>query len=246
MNNNHQNTENRLATDKVGSLIARYSIPGAIALVFFSVQSIIDGIIVGNYLGADALASVSLILPAYTIPSSIALILGIGAQAQMSIAMGAKDYVKFKTALKTGAVSIIAYAIIIALIFNLFPRQLAGFLGAEGDLLDGSLNYMRGLMPFMAASLCFIFLDYTLKTLGHPRFSMIMIVSSILLNILLSILFVTQLGLGTFGVGLATGVSILTGCIISGCVVWKQLWSDSNLKDKKRKIQLVPIRTDIL
>lgn len=234
MSNNHSNdTETRLATDKIGSLIARYSIPGAIALVFFSIQSIIDGIIVGNYLGADALASVSLILPAYTIPSSIALIMGIGAQAQMSIALGEQDYTKLKNALKTGAVSILIYALIITLIFNIFPRQLAGLMGAEGDLFDGSLDYIHGLMPFMMANLCFIFLDYMLKTLGHPRFSMIMVVSSILLNIILSIVFVIHLGLGTFGVGLATGISILTGCIISGYVVLKQIRSDFNLKSKK-------------
>lgn len=236
MNNNHSNsTETRLATDKIGSLIARYSIPGAIALVFFSIQSIIDGIIVGNFLGADALASVSLILPAYTIPSSIALMLGIGSQAQMSIAMGEKDYTRLKNAFKTGGMAIIVYALIITLAFNLFPGQLAGLMGAEGDLLEGSIAYIHGLMPFMVANLCFIFLDYMLKTLGHPRFSMIMVVGSIGMNIVLSIVFVTLFGLGTFGVGLATGVSILTGCIISGCVVLKQMQSDLNIRSRKGK-----------
>ena len=87
-NNNSQSIEARLSGDKVGSLVARYSIPGAIAFVFFSIQSIVDGIIVGNFLRPDALANISLILPVYTIPSSFALILAIGAQAQMSIAMG--------------------------------------------------------------------------------------------------------------------------------------------------------------
>lgn len=55
-------------------------------------------------------------------------------------------------------------------------------MGSEGDLLPGSLDYIHGLMPFMGANLCMIFLDSMLKTLGHPRFAMIMIVSSILLN----------------------------------------------------------------
>lgn len=234
-NNNSNNTENRLLTDKIGSLVAHYSIPGATALVFFCLQSIIDGIIVGNFLGADAIASVSLILPAYTIPSSIALILAIGVQAQMSIAMGEKDYIKAKTALKTGALSIIIYAALTELIFNLYPRGLAELMGAKGDLFDGSLNYIHGIMPFMAANLCFIFLDSTLKILGHPRFAMTMIVSSILLNIGLSILFVTQLGMGTFGVGLATGSSITIGCLISFFVVLKHLKSDPNLEGGKGK-----------
>lgn len=233
--NNSQHTETRLATDKIGSLIARYSIPASITLVFFSIQSIIDGIIVGNYLGADALASVSLILPAYTIPSSIALILGIGAQAQMSISIGEQNYVKAKTAFKTGGISIFIYAVVMTLIFNLFPRQLAEFMGAQGELLESSINYIHGLMPFMAANLCMIFLDYMLKTLGHPRLSMVIVVSSILINIILSIVLVTQFGLGTFGVGLATGTGALTGCLLSGVVVLKEFRNHSKMKGKKGK-----------
>lgn len=230
MNDNNSNiAEIRLAEDKVGSLVARYSIPAAIAFVFFSIQSIVDGIIVGNYLGPDALASVSLILPAYTIPSSIALILGIGTQTQMSIAMGEKNYLKAKTAFKTGAIAVIVYALLIRSLFSFFPEQLAQLMGAHGELFESSLSYIHGLMPFMAANLCYIFLDYMLKTLGYPRFSMIMVISVILLNIVLSILFVTQFDMGTFGVGLATGVSITTGCVVSAFVVFRQLGKGSNL-----------------
>ncbi|HCO67499.1 MAG TPA: MATE family efflux transporter [Dysgonomonas sp.] len=236
MSNNHSShIENRLATDKVGSLIARYSIPNTIAFVFFSIQAIIDGIIVGNYLGADALASVSLILPAYMLPSGIAQILTIGAQAQMSIAMGEKNYVRAKTALKTGSISIIVFSLIIFSIFNVFPVQLAGIMGAEGDLLEGSLNYIHGLMPFVGVNLIMFFLNYIMKTLGHPRFAMNVIILSILLNIVLSILFVTQFDLGTFGVGLATGVSISVGCLLSLFVVFKSLRSHPTLKKIRGK-----------
>ena len=233
--NNFSNTEKRLATDKVGSLIARYSIPNTIAFVFFSIQAIIDGIIVGNYLGADALASVSLILPAYMLPSGIAQILTIGAQAQMSIAMGEQNYVRAKTALKTGSMSILVFSLIIFSIFNVFPVQLAGIMGAEGDLLEGSLNYIHGLMPFVGVNLIMFFLNYVLKTLGHPRFAMNVIILSILLNIVLSILFVTQFDLGTFGVGLATGVSISVGCLLSLFVVFKSLRSHPALKKIRGK-----------
>jgi len=237
-NNNSQNTEARLAGDKIGSLVARYSIPGAITLVFFSIQGIVDGIIVGNYLGADALASVSLILPAYTIPSSFAFIFGIGTQAQLSIAMGEQDYGKFKAGLKTGGFTIIVTALLATLLFNAFPAKLAGLMGSEGDLFDGSLAYIHGVMPFVGANICFTLLDSLLKTLGHPRFSMMMAVGTILLNIVLSILFVTVFDLGTFGVGLATGISITMGCLLSGFVVLKTLRGNSNLRGKKGKFSL--------
>lgn len=88
--NNSKNTETRLATDKIGPLIARYSIP-----------------------------------------SAVALILSISSLAQMSIAMGEQDYVKFKTSLKTGGISVIAYFVLITLGFNIFPRQLAASMGRK-------------------------------------------------------------------------------------------------------------------
>lgn len=232
-NNQVISAEKLLATGKVGPLIARYAIPGAVGLVFFSLQSIVDGIIVGNFIGADALASVSLITPASTILTSIALIVGIGSQAQMSIGMGQEDYGKTKTALKTGLVFIIAFASLFCILINSFPRQVAGFLGAEGVLLDYSMNYMKGVMPFVIANACFYFFDYVLKALGHPRFSMIVMISSVLMNVVLSILFVTWLGLGTFGVGLATGISVLTGGILSGIVSFRLLRKHNRLNKVK-------------
>lgn len=88
---------------------------------------------------------------------------------------------------------------------------------------------MRGLMPFAAVSHCFIFLDCMLRTLGHPRFAMIMIVATTLFDICLTIVFVTQFDMGIFGVGLGTGISITIGFIVSGFVVFKQLHRNFNL-----------------
>lgn len=159
--NNSKNTETRLAADKIGPLIARYSIP-----------------------------------------SAVTLILSTGSLAQMSIAMGEQDYVKFKTSLKTRGISVIAYSVLITLGFTIFPSQLAASIEAKGDLFNKSLDYIHGLIRFMATNFCSIFFDSLLKTLGHPRFSMSMAVSSILLNNGLRILFVTVFDMETCGVGL--------------------------------------------
>lgn len=222
--------EQLLSTAKVGPLIARYALPGAVGLVFFSLQSIIDGIIVGNYIGADALASVSLVMPSYTLLTAMSLIIGIGSQAQMGISMGQGDYTKAKTALKTGVLSILAFAVLYAVFINTFPRQVAGFLGAEGVLLDYSVQYINGVMPFIVANALFYFFDYALKALGHPRFAMGVMVSSVLVNACLSILFVTKFDMGTFGVGLATGITVLAGCLLSGSVLLRQIGNNSKLR----------------
>lgn len=232
-NINKSTAELLLSTGKMGSLIARYALPGAVGLVFFSLQSIIDGVIVGNLLGADALAGVSLMMPAYTLLTALALIIGIGTQAQMSIGMGQQDYTRSKSALKTGLFFLSAFAILFSIFINTFPGTVASLLGSEGVLLDYSTDYIRGVMPFMLPNACFYFFDYVLKALGHPRFSMAVMVSSVVMNIGLSIFFVVGLDMGTFGVGLATGISMLIGGLLSGYVVWKQLRIHPNMKLKK-------------
>lgn len=74
-----------------------------------------------------------------------------------------------------------------------------------------------------------------LKTLGRPRTSMVLVVSALLLNIVLSILFVTQFDLGTYGVGLATGISITVACILALIVVLRQLRITSGIRAGKGK-----------
>ncbi len=227
------NTEHLLATGKMKPLLLRYTIPGAVGLVFFSLQSIVDGIIVGNYVGSDALASVSLVMPSYTLLTAIAIIVGIGSQAQMSISMGQRDYAKAKSAFKTGLLSIIVFAALFSIVINLFSEQVAGLLGAKENLTDYVTAYITGLMPFAVTIVCFYFFDYTLKALGHPRFAMLVMTSSVLLNAVMSILFVTRFGLGIFGVALATGLTTLIGCILSGIVVFRQIQSSEGLGKAK-------------
>lgn len=231
--NNNITTEKLLTTEKMGKLFARYATSGAIGLMFYSLQSIIDGVIVGNFLGADALASVVLMVPAHTLIASLALIIGIGSQAQISISMGKGDYFRTKSAFKSGLYFIVAIAALFTIFINVFPYQVAKSLGANDELIKGSVDYIRGLMPFIIFDACFYFFDYALKSLGHPRISMLVMILSVLLNIALSILFVTVFNMGEFGVGLASGISMLVGCIISGSIVWKQVSSHNKLKNHK-------------
>ena len=56
---------------KISSLFAKYAIPSAICLLFMGIQTIIDGIFVGNYAGANALAGINIVIPAYTLISSL-------------------------------------------------------------------------------------------------------------------------------------------------------------------------------
>ena len=77
--------EKLLLTGEIPRLFMKYALPGVAGLLFLGIQSVIDGIVLGRFVGANALASVNLVLPCYSLISAFAIVMGIGGQTLVSI-----------------------------------------------------------------------------------------------------------------------------------------------------------------
>lgn len=88
---------------------------------------------------------------------------------------------------------------------------MVSMLGADEDLMPHAVGYIYGVMPWLVGLTALLFLDYQLKALGHPRIAMLLMASTIILNITLSLIFVGLYDMGTFGAGLGTGASFTIG-----------------------------------
>lgn len=203
-----------LANDSIPSLFKRYAIPGVIGMLAVGIQSVVDGLIVGNFLGAEALAGVSLVLPLYSFIAAFAIIIGVGSQTLISVGMGEGDINKAQNSITTGYISIVVLCLIMSIGVLVWSKEVAYLFGASALLESHSVGYITGLFPFMILAGTTFYNDYMLRATGHPRVSMILMILAVALNILLNIFFITVLKWGTFGVGLATGLSF-TVCAIS-------------------------------
>ena len=211
--------ELQLARGRLQPLFFRYALPGVVGMLFLALQSIADGFIVGRMIGATALAAVNIVTPVYALVTAVAIIIGVGTQAQMGIHMGSGNYIRAKVALHSGILGVTAFVIPATVFINLFADPIVVFLGANAELLPLSKAYIHGVMPLIFGVGGFLFCDYQLKALGHPRFAMIIMVFTIVLNIGLGVLFVLM-GMGTFGVGLGLGLSFTIGMVASGSIIW--------------------------
>lgn len=136
-----------LARARIRPLFIRYAAPGVVAMLFLAFQSIVDGLIVGRLIGANALAAVNIVTPTYALISAITLIIGVGTQAQMSIYMGRGSYLKAKSALRSGLTGIVAFSVLATLFVNAFAKDIAVALGANEILLPLAVDYIFGVMP---------------------------------------------------------------------------------------------------
>lgn len=219
----HSDNELMLARARIRPLFVRYAAPGVVAMLFLAFQSIVDGLIVGRLIGANALAAVNIVAPTYALMSAITLIIGVGTQAQMSIHLGRSAYVEAKSALRSGLTGTAVFAVAATVFINAFAEDIAVLLGANEVLLPLAVDYIYGVMPWLIGVGGVFFFDYILKALGHPRLAMCIMVGTILMNIALSLIFVGLLEMGTFGVGLGTGLSFTAGAAVYGFAVWRQL-----------------------
>lgn len=214
--------ERELRDGNIGKLFRKFAIPGVVGLLFLGVQAIVDGVILGNFVGANALASVSLILPCYSLMVAVAIVMGIGCQTIVSIRLGEMDRQGANNAMVSALFFMLGFALVTGTILFTFAPQLASVLGANEVLLEGSVRYIRSLAPFFPVMVMLFYCDYMLKALGNPLYSMSVMVSTVVLNIACDLFFVVALEMGTSGAGLATGLAFTCGLLLSLPLVLKE------------------------
>lgn len=188
-------------------LIILFSIPMLIGNIFQQLYNIADSIIVGQFLGAQALAAIGA-------TSSLcffffALCNGFGAGGGIIVSQkfgaGNKDEVKNCIA-NTGYIMILLPAIVGTLAFVFAPFMLR-VLKTPDDIFHEALVYLR----LMATGLFFVsiynYVSSMMRALGDSKTPLYFLIFSCVLNVGLDILFVYVLKMGVFGAGLATLIS---------------------------------------
>lgn len=206
-----QEREKLLLTGEIPRLFMKYALPGVAGLLFLGIQSVIDGIVLGRFVGANALASVNLVLPCYSLISAFAIVMGIGGQTLVSISLGRGDKQEANNALRSVFVFLLGMSVVVSLVIFLSAGKIASFLGANEVLLPDAVHYIRVLVPFFPLLCAMFFGDYIIKAMGHPLYATSVMGMTVVLNIVLDLVFVAVLGWGVMGAGLATGIAFTMG-----------------------------------
>lgn len=218
----------------VSRLFCKYALPSVVTVVFFGIQNIVDGVIVGNHIGPDAMGGINIILPLFNIMLVIALVVGIGSQTLVSLGLGGQNIARSQDAMTTGFWTLVLVGLLTTLLLMLLAEPLTRLMGADERLLPHALGYLYGLAPFTLPLILCFYSDVMLKALGYPKVSMSIMSSAVVLNMLLSLIFVIGLGWGTMGASIATGIAFSTGFLVSGRITFNRKQRLSMLKGRFR------------
>jgi putative MATE family efflux protein len=194
-----------------------FAIPLFIGNIFQQLYNMVDAIVVGKFVGKDALAAVGTSFPAMFILVAMVMGLSMGASIIISQLYGAGDYEKVKRAVSTTYIFLLICAVVITFVGLLTSHGLLKLLQTPDEVINDSVIYLKIIFTGMVFMFIYNTLSAILRALGDSKTPLYFLIIASLLNIGLDILFVTVFNMGVEGVAWATVISqavSATLCII--------------------------------
>lgn len=195
--------------------IISFATPILIGSLFQQLYQVADSLIVGNFLGKEALAAVGVSFPVIFAMVSLLIGLTIGLSIIVSQYFGAKDYNKVKEAIDTIYIFLFFTSIIVSGLSILFSKQIMDLLNIPIDIENQALSYFN----IFAAGLVFLFgfnaTNAILRGLGDSKTPLYALIISTVLNLVLDYIFVVFCGWGVESVALATVISQFIAFVLS-------------------------------
>ncbi len=138
--------------------LLKFTLPSIAMMIFTSIYSVVDGFFISNFAGKIPFAAINLIMPVLMILGTVGFMFGTGGTALVALTYGEGDRKKANEYFSLLVYSAAALGIILALLGFCFIRDIAGMLGAKGELLENCVIYGRVILiglPFYVLQVMF-------------------------------------------------------------------------------------------
>lgn len=195
------------------SRLIRFTLPSICMMIFTSIYGVVDGFFVSNYAGKTAFTAVNLIYPVIMILSTVGFMFGTGGSAIVAKTMGEGDHEKANKNFSLFVYIAFALGTALAIIGFVFARPIARLLGAEGELLNDAVIYLRIIMLALPFNVLQYLFQSFFVTAEKPQLGLITTVFSGVTNIVLDAVLVMLLPMEykLAGAAAATAISQLIG-----------------------------------
>ncbi|NMB29920.1 MAG: MATE family efflux transporter [Clostridiales bacterium] len=180
-----------------------------------SLYVLADTFFIANGVGKEGLIALNLALPAFNGGiNAIGLLIASGIGAVYSIHIGRNEHRQGQEIFTVTFFFALMIGIILTLVGIFYSKDLVYLLGARGDMIELSNEYIKTLLIFSVAFIINNVMVCMVRNDGEPRLAMIAMLSGSLANIVLDYIFIYPMNMGMFGAALATGIAPVLSLII--------------------------------
>ena len=210
-----------MTTGAITPLLVKFTIPLVLGNLFQLTYNAADSIIVGKFVGEDALAAVGTSNPLMTLAILFINGLCLGAGILVSTAYGAGDTQRVERQVSTTAIAGTVFSLVFSALCVLLATPLLRLMQVPEEILPIAVQYLRIVFAGLIFTFFYNFLAATMRALGDSKSALYFLMISSVLNIGGDLFFVEVLGWGSEGCALSTVLSEALCCVL--CVVYIQL-----------------------
>ena len=199
--------EREMRSASIGKLFLKFVLPATIGLIVAGIQGVIDGFFVGNAVGSQGLAAITLAFPALLAIVAVGHMIGIGTSSLVALALGRANRQEALKLVHNAFPLLLLAGIGLTSIGLALSGSYLRLLGASGPVFDMANSYIRVLFSGSVLLILAIALDPLVRNDGKPRLAMTCVVASVLVNMVLDYVFVMRMEMGVAGAAIATVIA---------------------------------------
>ena len=210
-----------LGTERIGKLMRQYAIPCIISLLVGARYNIVDQIFIANasYLGSYGNAANTVVFPLTVVALAIAVMIGDGCCAFVSMALGRNEVDKAKRSVGNAVVLSIAGSLVLTAIYLVFADGIIAMFG--GTVNEETFRHAQEYFFYITLGIPFYMFGQAMNPViradGSPRFAMVSTLAGAVINIILDPIFIFVFKWGMMGAAVATVIGQVATALLA---VW--------------------------
>lgn len=215
------NTNQFLGTEPIGKLMKQYAIPCIISLLVGALYNIVDQIFIANasYLGSYGNAANTVVYPLTVIALAIAVMIGDGCCAFVSLSLGKNEPKDAKKSVGNSVILMIVSSLILSAIYLIFSDQIIAMFG--GTVNAETFKHSKEYFFYITLGIPFYMFGQAMNPIiradGSPKFAMVSTLAGAVINIILDPIFIFAFKWGMMGAAVATVIGQVATAVLS---VW--------------------------
>ena len=215
------NSNQFLGTERIGKLMKQYAVPCIISLLVGALYNIVDQIFIANasYLGSYGNAANTVVFPLTVIALAIAVMIGDGCCAFVSLSLGKNEPDKAKKSVGNSVVLTIVSSLLLCALYLIFSDQIIAMFG--GTVNAETFRHSKEYFFYISIGIPFYMFGQAMNPIiradGNPKFAMVSTLAGAALNIILDPIFIFVFEWGMMGAAVATVIGQVVTAILA---VW--------------------------
>ena len=221
------NSNQYLGTERIGKLMKQYALPCIISLLVGALYNIVDQIFIANasYLGSYGNAANTVVFPLTVVALAIAVMIGDGCCAFVSICLGKQDIHTAKSSVGCSVIMTVISALILTAVYLIFSDQILAMFG--GTVNPETFHHAKEYFFYISLGIPFYMFGQAMNPIirgdGNPKFAMGSTLAGAAINMILDPIYIFVFRWGMMGAAFATVIGQIATAVLA-------LWYLRNMK----------------